>query len=771
MSDHPSLVPMRKPYLISALTTGICLVLLLTETAVPLFAQNIDFGKSYINVTKGISGGTLETGDTLEIRASLVIKSGTYDSCRYQDLVPTGTNFIPGTIRVLTNEGKIYKQFTDAYGDDPGWIAGSTITIHLGFSSTNPATAYKRGRVTNTHKPSNFGSTCIMIASFRVVVTAAKTTIITTGGGTITYKTGGTLSTYTFPSNSIMVYPNYGICANTIGTNAIGTEYNGSFGSGPNRNRGSSTNVPSGYTYQQFTTGNPNDYNYGIANNTSTLTNYTTLNTWAIPDNSSPTHRVFNLWDIIGDHTGAASATLGNPPADTVTNKNAGYMLVINAAYRIDSAFQQTITGLCPNTYYEVSAWMRNICSKCGCDSNGKSATNSSGPPYYIPTATGDSSGVYPNLTFELDAVDYYTTGNIQYTGTWVKKGFTFLTGASQTSFTLKFFNNAPGGGGNDWALDDISVSTCSPNMKYSPSLNPTVCDSNALVIYDTVRCFFNNYNYYKWQLSQDGGATWVDVTAPSGPATPVWNGTAFEYVISYTIPPNMAYLINSGDMYRMVVATTASNLSNASCNFTDGGNIITIHVVDCDVPLSVRFISFSGEKQGSENLLKWVVTGEVQTLQYDIEKSYDAIHFWSIGNITGLCCDSTLINHYQFKDPDGGHPLEFYRIRMQNEKDHFIHSRVIDLSSHGGQIQILSISNPFSGKIDLRIQTGKKEMLKAELLDAMGRSLHQWSLSMNEGINQFSLGGSGNSGSGIFILRLTSSSGTIQQKLVSGSH
>jgi hypothetical protein len=83
------------------------------------FSQNIDFGKSYINVTKGLNGGTVETGDTLEIRASLVVRSGTYDSCLYQDAVPAGTSFISGTIRILTNEGKIYKQFTDGYGDDP----------------------------------------------------------------------------------------------------------------------------------------------------------------------------------------------------------------------------------------------------------------------------------------------------------------------------------------------------------------------------------------------------------------------------------------------------------------------------------------------------------------------------------------------------------------------------------------------------------------------------------------------------------------------------
>ena len=171
-------------------------------------------------------------------------------------------------------------------------------------------------------------------------------------------------------------------------------------------------------------------------------------------------------------------------------------MLVVNAAYRIDSAFNHTISGLCPNTYYEISCWMRNICSKCGCDSNGVGATGGG----YIPTAAGDSSGVRPNIAIALDGVRYYTSGDLTYNGQWVKKGFTFLTGPAQTSFTMRYYNNAPGGGGNDWALDDISVVTCSPEMNYGPTYNPIVCDSNTIVLTDTVRSFFDNYTYYKWQ-------------------------------------------------------------------------------------------------------------------------------------------------------------------------------------------------------------------------------------------------------------------------------
>ncbi|MES1218138.1 MAG: hypothetical protein ABUT20_21715, partial [Bacteroidota bacterium] len=280
--------------------------------------------------------------------ASIVVKSGgIYDSCAYYDTIPAGTTYIPGTIRVLTNEGKIYKSFTDTWGDDEGGLSGSAIKINLGYnqSTSKAATFFRRGRIVNTDRP-NFGGSCIMVASFRVKVTAAIGTQINLGGGAITYYTA-TIIKKLFPSNPVAIYTNYGICANTVGVNALGTEFNGTFGTGTTKDRAASANVPTGYTYATFSSNMPNDYYYGVSNNTSTGgSGFSTSNSWAKPDGSSPSHRVFGVWDIIGDHTGAAVPTAGNPA--TASGATGGYMLVVNAAYRIDSAFQQTISNLCP---------------------------------------------------------------------------------------------------------------------------------------------------------------------------------------------------------------------------------------------------------------------------------------------------------------------------------------------------------------------------------------------------------------------------------------
>ena len=135
-------------------------------------------------------------------------------------------------------------------------------------------------------------------------------------------------------------------------------------------------------------------------------------------------------------------------------------MLVVNADLATSEAYHQVIGGLCPNTYYQFSAWMKNICPNCGIDSNSVAE--------YTP-------GVLPNLTLVIDSIDRISSGNLDTVG-WQQRGFVFLTGPAETSITISIRNNAPGGGGNDWALDDISLSTCPPNLLLTPDKPDTLC-------------------------------------------------------------------------------------------------------------------------------------------------------------------------------------------------------------------------------------------------------------------------------------------------------
>ncbi len=563
----------------------------------PLAITIIDYAKSYVNITDGTMGGTINPGDVLEIRATFVVRGAAInvDSVAFYDTLKAGMGLTlnPNTIATRTNEGKIYQSFTDNSADaDAGWTApvGPDASIQINLGPT--ATRTSRGALNGNSLPT-FYSNCIVMATYRVTVTGGYGTKINYGGGAFVYRnaaTGGG-AIINFPPDSLMVFESVGICPNSVAqTNILGDEFNGTFGAPPasagSQNRGTSPNT--NYAYQAFNPGGPGDYYYAVANNTSS--NNTIVQTVPKPGGTPP--RVFGVWDIGGDHTGAVDTAKGNSPCNpglpiSATNP-CGYMLVVNAAYRTDVAFNFTVSGACPNTYYEISSWVKNICYKCSGDVNGRNASDPAGPPFYIPTVAGpagfaDSSGVRPNLAYEINGVDYYTTGDIVYQGLgiggtqtgsdtlnkWVRKSFVYRTGPTETGFILTIRNNAPGGGGNDWALDDITLRTCYPNMSYSPSITPNVCANSTITITDTVRSFFNTYVHYKWQRSTDGGNTWVDIAGTTTVASPVLINGMYQFVAVYTLPPAYTTLANNGDQYRVVVATTVANLAS-TCNFSD---------------------------------------------------------------------------------------------------------------------------------------------------------------------------------------------------------
>jgi trimeric autotransporter adhesin len=743
------------------------------------FSQTVTTGKSYINISRP-NGGTFLPGDTIEVRATIAITGGSnaiatrINSIRYNDTINLAKlTYLPGSLKMLSNEGRVQQSFADPADTDSAHIDLVTGRLRFNIGATSGAanvTTQGNGIVNSGFlwgalKPT-FGGTCIRVYVYRVEIRTTPTivaidTTITLSAGNFRYRVGSLAvdSVSNFPRYLIKIAPDYGLCSNSIGSNAILGESGGTFGSGIPQNRaGGTTFVPLPYTFVNFGANAPNDNFYGLANRTSA--NGSTNPNIAYPNAA----RVFGVWDIIGDHTGAAIPTQGNPPTNT------GYTVIINASYQTNRAFTQNITGLCEETYYEFSAWFRNICRRCGCDSSGKNSGNAG----YVPGPGNDSSGVRPNLTFQINNEDFYTSGNIAYSGQWVKKGFVYKTKAGQISMSVTIRNNAPGGGGNDWAIDDISVSTCLPNMKYSPSITPTVCMGGSLTIYDTVRSFFNNYVYYKWQRSTNGGGSWTDVTAPIGPVIPpglFWNGTAWQYVTSYTIPPANTTLANSGDLYRVVVATSLTNLGDPNCRSTDPSTIVTLTVIDCGIPLDTRLTAFNGNITNNKATLQWTTTLESGPIYFDIEKSLNGSAYSQIATLNGFTNPGASQNNYTFTDPEDINGKVYYRIKMRNPDNLFSYSRTLQLSTGIGDFAFVSVINPFSNELLFDVSSARDGRAKAELTDQFGNPIKRRSFDVREGVSQLSFENTGTLPVGIYILRLELEGKVIYKKVMKQNH
>ncbi len=768
----------------SAITSAGNFNICVTHPIVPIVTS----GKSFINVSRP-NGGTVTPGDTLEVRVSLNVRNNgsTYHifRTRFNDTIPDNLNYVPGSLRLVTNEGLPYASYTDGPGDDFAMYqaANKTIRFNLGrdtilsptnmpvgfVTSTVPDTSQRGGYYnSNTHRPRASGMLIVITYRVRVDPSVPFETLINYGPGAIRYRNqvgSAGAAEYTLSPNplSFRVYPNYGLCENATGTNNV-IAGSGDFGSGTAHNGANPGTVP-GYNYVSLTTGNPGDGNYAVVKNLSPSEN---TNSFVIRPQSPSTDRVFGVWDIIGDHTGAADPLAGNPPP--ASGANGGYMLAVNAAYDLGVANNQTITGLCENTFYEFSAWFRNVCKRCGIDSAARGASSPSVPAGYIPSGPGDSSGVKPNLTFQIDGVDYYVSGNIDYIGQWgqwVKKGFVFRTLPGQTSITISIKNNAPGGGGNDWVMDDISLATCLPQLQFFPTISNELCRNSQVRVSSIVSTFYENYRYYQWERSTDGGATWHPAPLKSDidSFSYSYNGVSYRDTIFY--PEFLANVSQDGHQYRLKVGTTIDNLNNSNCNSYSAPELVQINIGACDV-LPVEMGPFKGAVADRRAHLKWETLTEQQHGWFDVERSTDGVRFELAGRVHSRYGTSTTVQHYQFTDPKLLTGKTWYRLKMTGEGNMgTTYSRIISLVPPDGDFELHSVVNPFRTQLQFELVAPRGEQVQIRLLDLFGRPLLERKQVVEAGLNPVTLTDVHRLPAGTYVLLVTTSRGIVQKRVM----
>lgn len=146
-----------------------------------------------------------------------------------------------------------------------------------------------------------------------------------------------------------------------------------------------------------------------------------------------------------------------------------GNMMVINSSYTEGVFFRTKLNGLKSATTYEFGVWLMNVCKitrKC---------------PFPL----------LPNIVITLQTntgktVAQFGTGEIvrREAPHWTQYRAVFTTG-SETSLTVTMINNKPGGCGNDFALDDITLRECvkqTPVVRTAPKKTATANKQTATV-------------------------------------------------------------------------------------------------------------------------------------------------------------------------------------------------------------------------------------------------------------------------------------------------
>lgn len=188
------------------------------------------------------------------------------------------------------------------------------------------------------------------------------------------------------------------------------------------------------------------------------------------------------------------------------TRNGAGYFMMVNAAVPGAVIYSDTAKNLCGNTTYEFSAWLLNLNKSVTCGGN----------------------PMKPNITFSVSTLtdtvlQTYNTGDIPVTAIpeWKPFGFLFTTPANTGDLIFILYNNAPGGCGNDFALDDINFKPCGPLLALlvdgNASQSNSFCTGTA-ASFDLSCNVSGNINNpaYQWQQSTDS-LNFTDIAGANG--------------------------------------------------------------------------------------------------------------------------------------------------------------------------------------------------------------------------------------------------------------
>ncbi len=767
----------RKSYLF---LTKVGLVFFLTIVlASVLEAQVIQFGNGYVNVSKRKTGGKVEPGDTLEIRMSVHVPwgfngggSGRIFRVRYLDSLPSNTQMLTATadrFQVLTNEGVVYKSYSLTNDSDPATYNASPpsnqyhVKINLGRFPSSPSNnsinnSNGAGDINLSNTWPNYGDAPkwwtghLFSTAYRVRVTGGIGDSIQLRRSKFIYRltSNGADIEVTATPYKILITRKDTMCQNGVDVSlvdSIGSTF--LTGTSLNRVAGPSFLIP-GYTYRNNISGSLSidDGTYGIVNNLSPRASTRhTQSRWvdfctaspAVPVTDSCNNRMFDgFWYIAGDHTGTSNAA-GNLPVANGTR--GGYMMVVNADYVTTEAFRDTVTNLCPDTYYEFSAWLKNVCPRCGADS-------------LLAVSSPRKPGVYPNLTFAMNGKDLYSSGELDTLG-WQKKGFLFRTRSNETGAIFSIRNNAQGGGGNDWAIDDIKVSACIPSL--AMNYNPYVlgCREQSAIeinLICQVRYSYNgSYIHYKWQRSTNNGSSWTDISGGGGTGAATLVGGLWQYSTNYNFWASGA---DSGHRFRVVVATSAANLagSNSPCAFNDG-TYTYLRFITCNGIVAVKLLSFNGSMAGNKASVNWHTDKETNCSNYTVEKSTDGIHFTGIGSLPAR--NNNMPESYRFTDPEVLYSPAWYRLKTTDKAGMFEYSRALLLSPETIPFSLMSTQNPFSEKILLRYTVPVNGVVSALLYDAVGKLVKQQAFTAAKGFNSQEFAGMTNLAPGVYTLRL----------------
>jgi Secretion system C-terminal sorting domain len=181
--------------------------------------------------------------------------------------------------------------------------------------------------------------------------------------------------------------------------------------------------------------------------------------------------------------------------------------------------------------------------------------------------------------------------------------------------------------------------------------------------------------------------------------------------------------------------------------------------------PLPIKLNNWAVKKQANKVVCSWQTEQELNTANFEIERSVDGINFTSIGSIAAKG-NSSSTNSYSFLDQFPINGINYYRLKTLDVDTKFSLSSVIPIKIEQKTFSLNAYPNPVKNVLNLQINSNLQTDAILTITDLSGRIVQQENRIMGLGTSTFNLKVD-NLIKGTYFITVKSKAGNQQLKLI----
>lgn len=251
--------------------------------------------------------------------------------------------------------------------------------------------------------------------------------------------------------------------------------------------------------------------------------------------------------------------------------------------------------------------------------------------------------------------------------------------------------------------------------------------------------------------------------TAPTGPCVNcgyhVNNDPATNNSIEfdgYTTVLKSGTLVVPGVTYhlKLAISDASDPLWNAMV-LIKKGSIETVEALGCQVILDVDLVSIGGTPYIDFNKIEWTTANEHNIARYDVQRSYDATNWETIGSVPAL--GNAVSADYVFDDYTFTKSLSYYRLEMFDAEGYNQYSPVVAVRNTDAiLLELISIgSDKDGGLVDVTFSSSTSGPVQVTLSNLIGQVIVSETVVAVAGANKVTLSVPDRLDMGVYLLGL----------------